>query len=241
MQLIMFTQQIGKKSPAASSIDTEKNTMRMLTTLSSKILWGEKAYMFISNYGHRNHHYTKLKHFTPCFSHCSALQNNWVVSYSKYTCFRKVAVTKPHTSQTQRCPWERALTAKPYDLRYQMGDNSCVLLRASSCHIDDASCNLNIVIDRWLHFIPSSVGRLGGSVGRRFMVRESNTNPLFAKEPKQPQTSLSTGLNFQKTGHININSWFFFSFKGYYSDKVDFLIQHMELVRCLVGWIFFSF
>lgn len=48
------------------SINTEKNTMRILTTLSSKILWGEKTCMFISNYGHRNHHYTKLKHSTPC-------------------------------------------------------------------------------------------------------------------------------------------------------------------------------
>lgn len=68
MQLIMFTQQIGKKTPVASSINTEKNTVRILTTLSAKILWGEKACMFISNYGHRNHHYTKLKHSTFCFT-----------------------------------------------------------------------------------------------------------------------------------------------------------------------------
>lgn len=51
---------------------------------------------------------------------------------------------------------------------------------------------------------------------------ESNTNPSFAKEPKQPQTSLSTGLNFQKSGYININSWFFFLLKDSIQTKLTF-------------------
>lgn len=114
----MFTQQIGKKTPAISNVNTEKNIIRILTTLNSKILCGGKAYMFISNYGHKNHHYTKLKHLTlALFSHCSALQNNQVVSYSKYIYFHEVAVMKPHISQTQRHPWKRILTTKPCDLR----------------------------------------------------------------------------------------------------------------------------
>lgn len=56
------------------------------------------------------------------------------------------------------------------------------------------------------------------------MVWESNTNPSFAKEPKQPQTSLSTGLNFQKSGYINIDSWllFFFPLKDSIQTKLTF-------------------
>lgn len=129
--------------------------MRILTTLSSKILWGEKTCMFISNYGHRNHHYTKLKYSTPCSVQsllstseqpgCFLLK---IYLLSQGSCKETTHITEPEMA------WERTLTAKPYDLRYQMCDNSCVLLRVSSCHTDDASCNLNIVVDKWLHSSP---------------------------------------------------------------------------------------
>lgn len=146
---------------------------------------------------------------------------------------------KPHVSQSQRCPWKRALTAKLWDLGYQMYYNHCVSLRASSCHIGDVSYNLNIVIDRWLFWCPGSVGKVRWSVGR-FTVWESNTNPPLTKKLKQPQTSWSTSLDFQKNGYINTNSWFFFSFKGYYSNKIGLFNSTMELFSCLVGWVFLA-